>query len=84
MSSLLTSYQDSLLQRTQILEDAQGATKSAITKRRNVERLKGSSSINPIKVDDAIGEMREVNLGVVPRRTLTLMSVDRPMSWRDS
>lgn len=52
--------QDALLQRTQILEDSQTATKTAINKRRNVERLKGSSNINPIKVDDAISEMQDV------------------------
>jgi hypothetical protein len=51
----------SLTQRTQILEDSQAASKAAITKRRNVERLKGSSSINPSKVDDAISEMDEVS-----------------------
>ncbi|ORY23260.1 hypothetical protein BCR39DRAFT_549535 [Naematelia encephala] len=50
---------DTLVQRTQILEDAHNATKNAITKRRNVERLKGSSSINPMKVDDAISEMHD-------------------------
>ena len=51
---------DTLLQRTQMLEDSQTAAKAAITKRRNVERLRGSSSINPLKVDDAIAEMEEV------------------------
>lgn len=50
---------DALAQRSQILEDSQSATKVAINKRRNVERLKGSSSINPQKVDDAIAEMEE-------------------------
>lgn len=38
------------------------ATKNAINKRRNVERLKGSSSINPSKVDDALHEMEDVSL----------------------
>ena len=51
----------SLAQRTQILEDSQTATKLAINKRRNVERLKGSSSINTSRVDDAITEMDEVS-----------------------
>ncbi|KAL1407271.1 Vacuolar protein sorting-associated protein 17 [Vanrija albida] len=55
------SARDALAQRTQILEDSQSATKVAINKRRNVERLKGSSSINPAKVDDAIAEMEEAN-----------------------
>jgi len=53
-------WQDALSQRTQILEDSQNATKNAINKRRNVERLKGSSSINPSKVDDALHEMEDV------------------------
>lgn len=52
---------EALAQRTQILEDSHSATKTAITKRRNVERMKGSSSINPQKVDDAIAEMDEAN-----------------------
>ena len=52
---------DALGQRTQILEDSQTATKNAINKRRNVERLKGSSSINPSKVDDALHEMEDVS-----------------------
>ncbi|WVR03071.1 hypothetical protein IAU60_000060 [Kwoniella sp. DSM 27419] len=52
---------DALVQRTTLLEDSQTATKSAITKRRNVERLKGSSKIDPSRVDDAIHEMREAD-----------------------
>ena len=55
------TMQDALGQRTQILEDSQTATKNAINKRRNVERLKGSSSINPSKVDDALHEMEDVS-----------------------
>ncbi|KAK4685149.1 hypothetical protein P7C73_g5007, partial [Tremellales sp. Uapishka_1] len=52
---------DTLTQRTQILEDSQNSTKSAITKRRNAERLKGSSNVNPSKVDDAISDMLEAD-----------------------
>ncbi|ORX35138.1 hypothetical protein BD324DRAFT_634023 [Kockovaella imperatae] len=52
---------DALLHRTQILEDSQNAAKAAINKRRNVERLRGASNINPMKVDDAISEMEEAN-----------------------
>lgn len=48
------------MQRTAVLEDSQSASKAAITKRRNLERLKASSNINPAKVDDAISEMQEV------------------------
>lgn len=54
--------QEALAQRTQILEDAQAASKAAISKRRTVERLKGGSSINPAKVDDAIADMDDANL----------------------
>lgn len=50
------------MQRTAVLEDSQSASKAAITKRRNLERLKASSNINPAKVDDAISEMQEVSL----------------------
>ncbi|XAO22443.1 hypothetical protein I312_101214 [Cryptococcus bacillisporus CA1280] len=52
---------DTLLQRTAVLEDSQSASKAAITKRRNLERLKASSNINPAKVDDAISEMQEAD-----------------------
>ncbi|WWC90201.1 uncharacterized protein L201_005134 [Kwoniella dendrophila CBS 6074] len=52
---------DALIQRTTLLEDSQTATKSAINKRRNVERLKGSSKIDPVKVDDALHEMQEAD-----------------------
>ena len=58
---LQADRKDALGQRTQILEDSQTATKNAINKRRNVERLKGSSSINPSKVDDALHEMEDVS-----------------------
>ncbi|WRT63179.1 uncharacterized protein IL334_000082 [Kwoniella shivajii] len=52
---------EALVQRTTLLEDSQTATKTAINKRRNVERLKGSSKIDPVKVDDALHEMEEAN-----------------------
>ncbi|OXG96290.1 vacuolar protein sorting-associated protein vps17 [Cryptococcus neoformans A2-102-5] len=52
---------DTLVQRTAVLEDSQSASKAAITKRRNLERLKASSNINPAKVDDAISEMQEAD-----------------------
>jgi hypothetical protein len=55
------SSQEALLQRSQLLEDSQTAAKSAITKRRNVERLKGSSNISAVKVSEAIGDMEEVH-----------------------
>ena len=53
--------QETLNQRTHVLEEAQAASKAAINKRRVVERMKGSSNINPAKVDDALEDMREVS-----------------------
>jgi hypothetical protein len=50
------------LHRIQVLEDAQNASKTAINKRRTVERLKGSSNISTQKVDDAIAEMQDVSV----------------------
>ncbi|KAJ9123924.1 hypothetical protein QFC22_000715 [Naganishia vaughanmartiniae] len=52
---------DTLIHRTQVLEDAQTASKNAIHKRRAVEKLRGNSRIDSSKVDDAIEEMREVS-----------------------
>lgn len=48
------------MHRTQVLEDAQTASKNAIHKRRAVEKLRGNTRIDSAKVDDAIEEMREV------------------------
>ena len=52
---------DTLVHRTQVLEDAQTASKNAIHKRRAVEKLRGNTRIDSAKVDDAIEEMREVS-----------------------
>ena len=60
--NLQLTFQDALLHRTQILEDSQSAAKAAINKRRQVERLRGSSNISPLRVDDAIAEMEEVSV----------------------
>jgi hypothetical protein len=50
------------------LEEYQVAVKSAISKRRNIERLKASSSIRPDRVDEALEELEEVmTLGLYPR-----------------
>lgn len=59
-SKLTALLQDTLIHRTQVLEDAQTASKNAIHKRRAVEKLRGNTRIDPSKVDDAIEEMREV------------------------
>jgi hypothetical protein len=60
--SVLLVLQETLNQRTHVLEEAQAASKAAINKRRVVERMKGSSNINPSKVDDALDDMRDVSL----------------------
>jgi predicted RNase H-like nuclease (RuvC/YqgF family) len=51
---------ETLQQRTSVLEEYQQAVKTTISKRRNIERLKASSSIRPEKVDEALEEMEEV------------------------
>ena len=54
------SAKETLQQRTAVLEEYQAAVKTTISKRRNIERLKASSSIRPEKVDEALEEMEEV------------------------
>ncbi|KAG8804901.1 Vacuolar protein sorting-associated protein 17, partial [Serendipita sp. 399] len=53
--------QETLLQRSLVLEEYQEAVKSTIAKRRNIERLKASSNIRPERVDDALEELEEAN-----------------------
>ncbi|EJD00944.1 uncharacterized protein FOMMEDRAFT_147630 [Fomitiporia mediterranea MF3/22] len=55
------SARETLQQRTSVLEEYQTAVKSSISKRRNIERLKASSSINPAKVDEALEDLEEAN-----------------------
>jgi hypothetical protein len=52
---------ETLQQRTSVLEEYQQAVKTAISKRRNIERLKASSNIRPEKVDEALEEMEEAS-----------------------
>ncbi|KAI0036054.1 Vps5 C terminal like-domain-containing protein [Vararia minispora EC-137] len=52
---------ETLQQRTGVLEEYQAAVKSAISKRRQIERLKASSTIQPRKVDEALEELEEAN-----------------------
>ena len=54
------SARETLQQRTAVLEEYQSAVKSSISKRRNIERLKASSSINPARVDEALEDLEEV------------------------
>lgn len=54
------SARETLQQRTAVLEEYQTAVKTTISKRRHIERLKASSSINPSKVDEALEDMEEV------------------------
>ncbi|KAI0650545.1 Vps5 C terminal like-domain-containing protein [Trametes meyenii] len=55
------SAKETLQQRTAVLEEYQAAVKATISKRRNMERLKASSNINPQRVDEALEEMEEAN-----------------------
>ena len=54
------SAKETLQQRTSVLEEYQAAVKSAISKRRHIERLKASASIRPEKVDEALEDLEEV------------------------
>lgn len=51
---------ETLLQRTGVLEEYQAAVKHAISKRRQIERLKASSNIRADRVDEALEELEEV------------------------
>ncbi|TDL29238.1 hypothetical protein BD410DRAFT_779573 [Rickenella mellea] len=55
------SAKETLLMRTQVLEEYQSAVKTTISKRRQIERLKASSNIRPDKVDEALEDMEEAN-----------------------
>jgi len=56
------SAKETLQQRTAVLEEYQAAVKSAISKRRHIERLKASANIRPEKVDEALEDLEEVTL----------------------
>ena len=58
------SAKETLQQRTAVLEEYQSAVKSAISKRRHIERLKASSNIRPERVDEALEDLEEVMLFV--------------------
>ncbi|KAJ6538532.1 Vps5 C terminal like-domain-containing protein [Mycena vulgaris] len=55
------SAKETLQMRTGVLEEYQAAVKTTISKRRQIERLKGSSNIRPDRVDDALEDMEEAN-----------------------
>ncbi|KAJ7094531.1 Vps5 C terminal like-domain-containing protein [Mycena belliarum] len=55
------SAKETLLMRTGVLEEYQTAVKTTISKRRQIERLKASSSIRPDRVDEALEDMEEAN-----------------------
>ena len=59
------SAKETLQQRTAVLEEYQAAVKSAISKRRHIERLKASANIRPEKVDEALEDLEEVTLLVL-------------------
>lgn len=68
------SAKETLQQRTAVLEEYQAAVKVAISKRRNIERLKASSNIRPERVDEALEELDEVYTRARPLRDLGLMN----------
>ena len=51
--------QDTLLQRQLIVEEHRGAAKSAINKKRQIEKLKSSSTISRDRVDEALDDYDE-------------------------
>ncbi|KAJ7653474.1 Vps5 C terminal like-domain-containing protein [Mycena rosella] len=55
------SAKETLQMRTGVLEEYQAAVKTTISKRRQIERLKGSSNIRPDRVDEALEDMEEAN-----------------------
>lgn len=55
------SAKETLQQRTAVLEEYQAAVKTSISKRRQIERLKSSSSINPARVDEALEDLEEAS-----------------------
>ncbi|KAH9965789.1 Vps5 C terminal like-domain-containing protein [Russula dissimulans] len=55
------SAKETLQKRTAVLEEYQAAVKSAISKRRHIERLKASTNIRPEKVDEALEDLEEAN-----------------------
>lgn len=63
------SAKEALLQRASVLEEYQAAVKATISKRRNIERLKASSSIRPERVDEALEELEEVIISPLVRHT---------------
>lgn len=54
------SAKEALFQRASVLEEYQRAVKAAISKRRNIERLRASSNIRPERVDEALEELEDV------------------------
>ncbi|KAF8338828.1 Vps5 C terminal like-domain-containing protein [Cantharellus anzutake] len=55
------SAKETLQQRSMALEEHQTAVKTAISKRRQIERLKASTNIRPERVDEAVEELKEAS-----------------------
>lgn len=72
--------QETLQQRTQVLEEYQTAVKTSISKRRNIERLKASNNIRPERVDEALEDMEEVSQSVLGSHNRMNMTKTRPPS----
>jgi hypothetical protein len=59
--------QDTLVNRDVLLDEHRSSVKLTISKRRNIERLKSSSTIKADKVDEALDELDEVCLSILLR-----------------
>ena len=81
------SAKETLQQRTSVLEEYQAAVKSAISKRRHIERLKASSNIRPEKVDEALEDLEEVRYSHIHDFLNSQKVVNRPTNtsryWSD-
>ena len=53
------TWQDALLQRQLIVDEHRSASKAAITKKRQIEKMKGSSSIKAERADEALDEFED-------------------------
>ena len=81
------SAKETLQQRTSVLEEYHAAVKSAISKRRHIERLKASANIRPEKVDEALEDLEEVRCSHIHDRMISQKVVNRQTNtsryWSD-
>lgn len=69
--SLASSLQDTLSGRDAVVEEHRRAVKSSIAKRREIEKLRSSSSLKADRVSEALEELDEVRaLSILPLSSL--------------